>query len=54
MCYLNQFIQLFLSYHIPRGVKSFSVEVYDERTLTEDELIAWANISIPEHVFKVG
>ncbi|KAB7502469.1 hypothetical protein Anas_09249 [Armadillidium nasatum] len=37
-------------YNLPRGVETLHIEVFDERTLTEDELIAWTHIPIPEGV----
>lgn len=35
---------------LPNGVKSIYVEIYDERSFTMDELIAWAEIRIPDAV----
>lgn len=35
---------------LPHGVKSLSLEVYDECQFTMDELIAWAEIRIPDAV----
>lgn len=37
---------------LPNGVKSIYVEVYDERSFTMDELIAWTEIRLPEQVMK--
>lgn len=37
---------------VPPGVKFINVEIYDERSFTMDELIAWAQIPIPPAVFK--
>lgn len=37
---------------LPYGVKSISVEIYDECNFTMDELIAWAEIKVPEQVFQ--
>nr|XP_053627853.1 toll-interacting protein-like [Cherax quadricarinatus] len=42
----------FQVYHLPKGVNTVHVEIFDERTLTDDELIAWVNITIPEAVFQ--
>uniref|UniRef100_A0A336LKF0 CSON009968 protein n=1 Tax=Culicoides sonorensis TaxID=179676 RepID=A0A336LKF0_CULSO len=33
---------------LPHGVKSLSLEIYDECQFTMDELIAWAEIKIPD------
>jgi len=41
----------FQIYQIPKGV-SIHLEIFDERTLTEDELIAWVTVPIPEVVFQ--
>lgn len=37
---------------LPNGVKSIYLEIYDERSFTMDELVAWAEIPIPEAVMK--
>ncbi|XP_063700404.1 toll-interacting protein-like [Culicoides brevitarsis] len=37
---------------LPHGVKSLSLEIYDECQFTMDELIAWAEIKIPDAVLK--
>ncbi|KAK7601878.1 hypothetical protein V9T40_009319 [Parthenolecanium corni] len=37
---------------LPPGVNSISVEIYDERSFTTDELIAWAQIPIPPTIFS--
>ena len=29
------------------------IEIYDERTLTDDELIAWVTLQIPETIYQV-
>lgn len=36
---------------LPAGVNTISVEIYDECSFTMDELIAWAQVSIPASVF---
>lgn len=33
-------------------MNSISVEIYDERSFTTDELIAWAQIPIPPTIFS--
>jgi len=38
---------------LPVGVKSISIEVYDECALTVDELIAYGQVNIPEAVFRM-
>ncbi|XP_045581979.1 toll-interacting protein isoform X3 [Procambarus clarkii] len=42
----------FQVYQLPKGVNTVHVEIFDERTLTDDELIAWVNLTIPEAVFQ--
>lgn len=37
---------------LPNGVKSIYIEIYDERSFTMDELVAWAEVRIPESVLK--
>lgn len=37
---------------LPRGVDSFSVEIFDEKSFTTDERIAWAVLNIPERVIQ--
>jgi len=38
----------FYIYQLPRSFKSFHLEVYDERTLTDDERVAWVTVPVPE------
>ncbi|XP_019872497.1 toll-interacting protein isoform X2 [Aethina tumida] len=35
---------------LPHGINTISVEIYDERSFTMDELIAWTTITIPQPV----
>ncbi|XP_071533978.1 toll-interacting protein A-like isoform X3 [Panulirus ornatus] len=42
----------FQVYHLPKGVNTIHIEIYDERTLTDDELVAWVNLPIPEVIFQ--
>lgn len=35
---------------LPQGVATIWVEIFDERSFTMDELIAWAQIVIPQQV----
>lgn len=39
---------------LPQGVTSMYLEIYDECSFTMDELIAWAQISIPQAVIAAG
>lgn len=38
--------------YLPLGVKTVTVEIFDECALTMDELIAHSHITIPEAVFR--
>lgn len=42
----------FQVYQLPKGVNTVHLEIFDERTLTDDELIAWVHLQIPEVVFQ--
>ncbi|KAK4886483.1 hypothetical protein RN001_002754 [Aquatica leii] len=37
---------------LPQGVNTISIEIYDERSFTMDELIAWTTITIPQQVMN--
>ncbi|XP_065159862.1 toll-interacting protein-like [Atheta coriaria] len=37
---------------LPQGVNTVSLEIYDERSFTMDELIAWTQIQLPPQVLK--
>ena len=37
---------------LPQGVNTMYIEIYDERSFTIDELIAWTTITIPQQVLK--
>lgn len=37
---------------LPQGVNTIYIEIYDERSFTVDELIAWAHIPIPQSVMN--
>lgn len=45
--YLESFFSL-----LPAGVNTISVEIFDECSFKMDELIAWAQITIPPSVFE--
>ena len=55
-CSFNQTVDLnhFKTFYstLPRGVDSFSVEIFDEKSFTTDERIAWAVLNIPERVIQ--
>lgn len=38
--------------YLPLGVKSVSVEIYDECSLTMDELVAYSHIELPDALFQ--
>lgn len=42
------------SYQLPKGVNTIHVEIFDERTLTDDELVAWVSLPIPEVIFQAS
>ncbi|KRT79976.1 C2 domain containing protein [Oryctes borbonicus] len=37
---------------LPQGVNMITIEIYDERSFTMDELIAWTQINIPQQIFS--
>lgn len=39
---------------LPAGVNKIFLEIYDECNFTMDELIAWAEVKIPEAVIERG
>ncbi|XP_068207087.1 toll-interacting protein-like isoform X3 [Palaemon carinicauda] len=42
----------FQVYQMPKGANTVRIEIYDERTLTDDELIAWTTLQIPEVIYQ--
>ena len=38
--------------YLAQGVETIGVEIFDERSFTEDELIAWTSIKIPKEVIQ--
>ncbi|XP_018024793.1 toll-interacting protein isoform X2 [Hyalella azteca] len=40
----------FYIYQLPRSFNSFLVEIYDERTLSDDERIAWVTVPLPQSI----
>ncbi|KAJ8944381.1 hypothetical protein NQ318_017701 [Aromia moschata] len=36
---------------LPQGINTVTVEIFDERSFTMDELIAWTQIIVPQQVF---
>ncbi|KAL3881563.1 hypothetical protein ACJMK2_027989 [Sinanodonta woodiana] len=43
-----------VSCYIPHGVKNLYIEIFDERSFTVDDRIAWAYITIPEDALTGG
>lgn len=37
---------------LPQGINTITLEIFDERSFTMDELIAWTQIVIPQQVFS--
>ncbi|KAI6178321.1 CUE domain-containing protein [Aphelenchoides besseyi] len=37
--------------YLPNGVESVYVQVFDERSFTNDEVVAWAHIILPQGIF---
>nr|ABZ80666.1 tollip-like protein [Sitophilus zeamais] len=37
---------------IPQGISTMTIEIFDERNFTMDELIAWTQITIPQQVLQ--
>jgi len=35
---------------IPQGIQTINIEIFDERSFTMDELIAWTQVTIPPKV----
>lgn len=35
---------------LPQGINTISIEIFDERSFTVDEMIAWTQITIPPQV----
>lgn len=42
----------FFIYQLPKSFKSFQLEIYDERTLSDDERVAWVTVALPEGLRK--
>lgn len=42
----------FQVYQLPKGTNSMRIEIFDERTLTDDEMIAWVTVPIPEVIYQ--
>lgn len=37
---------------LPHGINTITLEIFDERSFTVDELIAWTQITIPQQVLS--
>lgn len=37
---------------MPQGITTITIEIFDERSFTEDEMIAWTQITIPPQVLS--
>jgi len=40
----------FYIYQLPESFTTFHMEIYDERTFTDDERIAWVTVTLPENL----
>ncbi|KAI6241166.1 CUE domain-containing protein [Aphelenchoides fujianensis] len=38
--------------YLPNGVESVYVQVFDERSFTQDEVVAWTHTKLPEGIFR--
>lgn len=47
LCFSND---LFYFSLLPQGINTINIEIFDERSFTMDELIAWTQIVIPQQV----
>lgn len=54
MCFIGCLSSLtILIYSIlPHGITTITLEIFDERSFTMDELIAWTQINIPQQVLS--
>ncbi|KAI6182786.1 Toll-interacting protein [Aphelenchoides bicaudatus] len=37
--------------YLPNGVESIYIQIFDERSFTQDECVAWAHIVLPQGIF---
>lgn len=53
MGFIYAFLYFLQNYNfslLPQGINTITIEIFDERSFTMDELIAWTQIVVPQQV----